>query len=163
MHCSPYSFVEGTVTRYIAIVCVLSILVVGFVTSCSNVTEAKEVTFDQLFDNPEYNGKVVIINGFFFCGFEVHVLSERLEYSGYLAGHLVPKGRMLWVEGGIPKEVYEKIYQQSLRSSVEGYGKVRIKGKFECGGKYGHLGGYTSQIVPIEVSLLTWSPPAFLQ
>jgi len=37
---------------------------------------------------------------------------------------------------------------------------VRIKGKFEYGDNYGHGGGFDKQIVPSEVELVLWSPPA---
>jgi len=121
----------------------------------------EQVTFDQLFSNPnQYNGKYLTIEGFFFGGFEVIILSKNLEYSGYAEGHLVPKGRMVWIEGGIPREVYDALYQQQMMGPTERYGKVRLKGKFEYGAKYGHLGGYSSQIIPSEAGLLKWSPPA---
>ena len=123
--------------------------------------KVQEVTFDQLFaDLDKYNGNEITIEGFYFHGFEVIVLSESLESSGYAQGHLIPKGKMMWVEGGIPKEVYDKLYQQQMMGPLERYGKVRVKGKFEYGGKYGHIGAYSSQIVPLEVELLMWSLPA---
>ena len=60
----------------------------------------------------------------------------------------------------IPREVYDALYQQQMMGPTERYGKVRLKGQFEYGAKYGHLGGYSSQIIPSEVELLKWSPPA---
>lgn len=73
------------------------------------------VTFEQLFSNPEqYNGKTITIDGFYFHGFEVIVLCEALEYSGYAEGHLIPEGGMMWVEGGIPVEVYDQLYEQQM-------------------------------------------------
>ena len=124
-------------------------------------SSGQSITFDQLFaDQDKYNGKQVIIEGFYFHGWEVILLCERLEYSGYAEGELAPNGRYLWIEGGIPKEVYDKLYQQEVMGPLEHYGKVRIKGKFEYGAQYGHLGAYSSQIVPSEVELLPWSAPA---
>ncbi len=119
-----------------------------------------EITFEQLFSNPsQYSGKNIAIEGFVFLGFETMVISEELKYSGYTEGHLVPGGRMLWIEGGIPKEVYDKLYQQQMMGPLERYGKVRLKGIFESGAEYGHLGAYTSRIVPLDAELLPWSPP----
>ena len=119
-----------------------------------------EVTFEQLFSDPEqYNGKTITIDGFYFHGFEVIVLSEVLEYSGYAEGHLIPEGRMMWVEGGIPVEVYDQLYEQQMMGPTERYGKIRVKGKFAYGGQYGHVGAYSYQITPAEVELLPWSPP----
>ncbi len=148
--------------RYVALACVSLLSIIGLTIGCSEEQGAKvqEVTFDQLFANPDqYNGRYVTVEGFYFSGFEVIVLSEKLEYSGYAEGHLVPKGRMVWIEGGIPEEVYGKLYQQQMMGPSERYGKVRVKGIFEYGAEYGHLGAYTSRIVPLEVELLPWSPP----
>jgi hypothetical protein len=137
----------------------LSILVL--ITGCNqSAVESSEITFGKLFADPEqYNGKEITIEGFCFHGFEVTVLAERLEYSGYAPGHLVPKGRMMWIEGGIPEEIYNKLDEQRM-ILLEKYGKVRMTGRFEYGSQYGHAGGYSSQIVPTEVVLLPWSPPA---
>ena len=100
----------------------------------------QDVTLEQLFTNPDkYNGKQVIVEGFYFQGFEVQVIAERLEISGYAEGHLVPKGKMLWVEGGIQREIYDKLNQQQQMGPLERFGKVKITGKFEYGEKYGHL------------------------
>src|SRR5512136_1381012 len=108
---------------------------------CNPVMTA-EVKFDQLFTNPsKYNNTEIMIEGFYFHGFETIVLSERLEMSGYAPGHLVPKGRMIWVEGGIPKEVEDKLNRQQQMGPLELYGRVRMTGMFGYGGKYGHLGG----------------------
>jgi len=121
----------------------------------------QQTTFDQLSSNPkQYNGRDIIIDGFYFQGFEVVVLSENLVYSGYAQGHLVPEGTMIWIEGGIPKEVYDSLYEQHMMGPSERYGKIRIRGKFEFGEKFGHLGQYDYQIIPLQVELLPWSPPA---
>ncbi|MFC1971025.1 hypothetical protein ACFLV0_03720 [Chloroflexota bacterium] len=71
----------------------------------------------------------------------------------------MPKGRMIWVSGGIPKEVYDKLDQQQMMGPLERFGKVKMTGKFEYGEKYGHLGGYVQQITPTETIILPWSPP----
>ena len=143
-------------------VCASLLLIIGFTIGCSEerANEAQDATLEQLFTNPDkYNGKQVIVEGFYFHGFETIVLSERLEYSGYAEGHLVPKGKMLWVEGGIPKGIYDKLNLQQMMGPAERYGKVKITGKFEYGGQFGHVGAYASQIVLLEVELLPWSPP----
>ena len=140
---------------------ILAVALIGLTVGCSQdqATEVQEVTFDQLCTNPDqYNSSYVTIEGFYFHGFEVIVLSDKLEYSGYAEGHLAPRGRMLWIEGEIPEEVHDQLYQQTMMGPEECYGKVRLKGKFEYGGKYGHAGGYSSQIIPSEIELLEWSP-----
>ena len=145
-------------TKSLAIINMLLFLIVTTL-SCSHGKNS-EVAFQELYSNSgQYNGKAIIIEGFYFQGFEIQVIAERLEYSGYAYDHLVPKGEMIWVEGEIPREVYEALYLQSMMGPEERYGKVRMTGKFEYGGKYGHLGAYDSQIVPSEVELLEWSRP----
>lgn len=139
-------------------------IVVALIGGCvgkGEVTDRQKVTFDQLFSNPEeYHGRYITLEGFYFHGFEVIVLSEDLRYSGYAEGHLIPQGKMLWIEGGIPQEIYNQLYQQQMMGPTERYGKIRVKGKFEYGGQYGHLGQYNYQITPSEVELISWVPPA---
>ncbi len=120
---------------------------------------AQEVSLEELFAEPEhYDGKDVILEGFYFGAFEVSVLAEGLEYSGLAEGHLVPTGRMIWIEGTIAEVVFDSLYQQSAMGSTEIFGKIRVEGKFEYGEAYGHVGGYSYQITPIEVEALPWSP-----
>ena len=143
--------------RIAPLIVICMLFTIGAITGCVP-SSIKEVTFDQLFSDPNgYTNKEISIEGFYFHGFEIVVLSERLEYSGFAAGHLAPKGRMIWVAGGIPKEVYDELTQQQMMGPSERYGKLVITGKFEYGGQYGHLGGYDFQITPIEAKLLSWS------
>jgi len=119
----------------------------------------REITFEQLSASPAlYRGRSIVIEGFYFQGWEVIVLCERLEPSGYAEGHLTPGGMMIWVEGGVPRDVYEALHTQEMMGPEERFGKVRVRGRYEQGGEYGHLGGFSSQIVPSEVELLQWSP-----
>lgn len=123
--------------------------------SCKLQTAGQKVTFEQLISDPNrYNGKEVVLETFYFHGFEIIVLSKSLKESVYKEGHLVPAGALIWVEGGIPLEVYNNLQQQHQMGPTERYGKMKIKGKFQFGGKYGHLGGYQYQITPSEVELL---------
>ena len=146
--------------RFATLIITCLLLLTGSITGCNQSTN-KEVTFDQLFSNPNaYSNKDITIEGFYFQGFEIIVLSEGLEFSGFAEGHLVPTGRMMWVSGGIPAEVYDKLNQQQMMGPLERFGKVRITGKFEYGGQYGYLGGYDQQITPSETTILPWSPQA---
>lgn len=138
---------------------ILLLLTAGGIPGCTRGGVA-EVTFDQLFANPrEYSDTEITIEGFYFYGFETIVLSERLDYSGYAAGHLIPKGRTIWVSGGIPQEVEDKLSQQQQTGPIERYGKVRMTGKFEYGQKYGHLDGFDQQLTPTETTIVPWAPP----
>ena len=87
------------------------------------------------------------------------VLSEELKQSGYAKEHLIPGEKMLWIEGGIPTDIHDKLYEQHIMGPFERYGKVLAKGMFQYGGQYGHLGAYRYQISPSEIQLLSWSPP----
>jgi hypothetical protein len=135
------------------ILCLAGLLLVG----CAG--GAQQVGFDELFSSPErYDGEDIVIEGFYFQGFEVDVLSERLVPSGLADGHLVPEGRLMWVEGGMPLNVYEGLFEQGMMGPRERYGKVRVTGVLHYGGQYGHLGNYDAQITPREAELLPWSP-----
>ncbi|MFC1873388.1 hypothetical protein ACFLW3_01065 [Chloroflexota bacterium] len=150
-------------TKCISLIAVLLSLLVGFMLGCSSQQAAKvqEVAFEQLFLIPDhYNGKDITIEGYYYQGWETIVLSEKLVYSGYAPGHIIPDGEMLWIEQGVPKEIYDNAYQQQMIGPLERYGKVMMTGKFEYGEKYGHLGGFDSQIIPLDVELVPWSPPA---
>jgi hypothetical protein len=121
------------------------------------------VTFDQLFSDPDrFNGKETVLTGFYFHGFETIVLAERMEYTDFAEGHLWPKGRMIWVEGDLVPDVYDQLYTQDMIGPLERYAKLRVRGRFEHGGTYGHAGGFTDQIVPMEVELLPRTPVALL-
>ena len=65
---------------------------------------------------------------------------------------------MLWIEGGIPTEIYDSLSQQEMMGPTERYGQIRIKGKFESGGEYGHLGQYDYQIISSEVWRINVTP-----
>ena len=129
-------------------------------TSNQQKSEIQEVTFKQLFLTPEkYNGKDILIEGYYYQGWETIVLSDELVYSGKAPEHLIPGGEMLWIEQGVPKEIYDNAYQQQMMGPMERYARVMIKGKFEHGDKYGHVGRFDMQIIPSEVNQLSWSPP----
>ena len=115
----------------------------------------KEVTFDQLFRNPgSYNGRTVSIEGFYFEGFEVVVLAEGLKNSGLVEGHIWPDGHRIWIEGGISNEIRDQMTRQNQVGPNELYGKIRVEGRFQYGERYGHLGGYESQIIPEQVEFI---------
>ena len=83
-------------------------LVALLVSGCSNQSVNKDIvtTFEQLYSNPsQYSGEIISLEGFAFFGFEIIVVSEELRYSGYAEGHLIPSGRILWIEGGIPTNI----------------------------------------------------------
>jgi hypothetical protein len=140
---------------------ILAVVIMIPITGCAgeNQSNSNEVIFEQLISHPEkYNSKNITLEAFYFHGFEIIVLSDTLKYSGYAEGHLIPDGELIWIEGGIPLEVYNQLTQQQMMGPDERYGKVRVKGKFEYGGSYGHVGGYRFQIIPSVVELLPWSP-----
>jgi hypothetical protein len=150
---------SGRPTKSIALALVALVSLTGVLAPGCRTAPAEEVTFEGLFSNPErYNGREITLEGFYFHGFETIVLAERLALSGYAEGHLIPAGKMLWVEGGIPLDIYNRLYIQSMMGPEERYGKLRITGVFSYGGQYGHLGGSDAQITPRETELLDWAP-----
>jgi len=143
--------------RRIVLSLLLAIILALTLVACS---APAELTIEQLMASPEkYNGDMVVVSGFYFHGFETIVLCESLKYSGNVENHMVPEGKFLWIEGGIPREVYDTLYIQSEMGPEERYGKIKVKGKFDTGGQFGHLGAFDSQILPQQVELLPWTPP----
>lgn len=118
-----------------------------------------EVTFRQLFAEPDrFSGKTISLEGFYFNGFEASIFCEELKLSGYAEGHLVPASEGPWVNGGVPRDIYDNLYIQKMMGPEERYGKLRITGVFEYGDRYGHMGAYSSQITVSEAELLPWTP-----
>ncbi len=118
------------------------------------------IAFSQLISQADkYNGKTVTLEAFYFSGFEISALSESVGTSSS-SRRLVPTGDLVWVDGGIPQELYEKLYSQTATPSgyPERTGKLRVTGKFITGGKYGHLDSYKYQIKIASAEMLEWTP-----
>jgi hypothetical protein len=120
-----------------------------------------QVTFADLISKPEiYDQKMVEVEGFWFDGFEIEVLAERLEPDTFASGNVKPAGGQIWIKGGLPLEVAQQLYLQP--NNPTGYpahfAKVALQGKFETGSKYGHLNAYKYQMTVNEANLLNWSP-----
>lgn len=145
---------------YLLVMSMILIAPLAFGCIDESSSNGANVTFEQLFSNPNhYNGKEITIEGFIFLGFEIMVLSDELKESGYTKGHLIPGERMLWLESGIPTEIYDQLYEQNMMGFNENYGRLRVEGIFQYGEQYGHLGMYEYQISPSEIRLLPWFPP----
>lgn len=139
---------------------IILMLLFIFLPAISGCQVQKEVAFNQLFQHPSsFNGRTIIIEGFYFEGFEVMTLAEGLKYSGLVEGHVWPDGHRIWIEGGIPNEIRNRMNRQNQVGPDELYGKIKIEGKFQYGEKYGHLGGYESQLTPEKVEILIWEKP----
>ncbi|MDD4635979.1 MAG: hypothetical protein WC231_05110 [Dehalococcoidales bacterium] len=131
----------------------------GFTTT--NPSNAPKITFEDLAANPElYSDKYITIDGFWFDGFEIAVLAERLEPSGFAPGNLKPGGVLIWIQSGLAEDVREQLYLQA--ENVTGYpahyGKVQLTGKLEYGGRYGHLDSYNYRLQISDSSLIPWNP-----
>jgi hypothetical protein len=143
------------VKRYKILLASFGVLLLAAATAACTPAATGPTSFEELFSDPaRYDGRTVTLEAYFYQGFETIVLSERLDDSGYAVGHLVPKGRMIWVEGGIPRPVYDALQVQSMMGPDERFGKVSVTGVFNFGGDYGHLGRFDHQITPLEVTLL---------
>ena len=129
--------------------------------STTTTATVSQITFAQLTADPaKYNGQTVTIDGFWFDGFEIEVLAERLIPSSYAQGNLQPDGVKIWGYGGIPTEISRQLYLQPDNSTgyQAHYGKVELTGNLEFGGGYGQMNSYQYQITVQSAKLLTWSP-----
>jgi hypothetical protein len=131
-------------------------------TTFTPTTSPVSVTFDQLINQPSvYNGKFIIVEGFYFSGFEIAALSTGLLTATYNPNNLTPKQPLIWITGNLGKDVYDNLYHQTDTPSgyTENFGKVRVTGTFQYGSKYGHLDAYSYQVNVTSGALLPWSPP----
>jgi hypothetical protein len=141
------------------LVCATVLAVMAMGVGCS---QQGTLSVAELTSAPErYNGKEVTVEGFYFSGFEITALSGELVPSTYEPGNVAPKPPLIWVEGNMGEDVYEQLYVQTNTPSgyPEHYGKVKIAGIFQYGGKYGHLDAYDYKITASRGELLEWSPP----
>jgi hypothetical protein len=133
--------------------------------SACRTTSPGTVTFSRLMDKPEsFNGQEITIEGFYFHAFESSIFTAALQPSKDTPEYLVPVEPFIWVEGGLPIDVFDKLTVENRPNSPPSrYGKVRITGKFQYGGRYGHVGGFSYQITisttDPKVELLPWEPP----
>ena len=129
--------------------------------STTTTTTAALITFSQLTADPaKYNGQTVTIDGFWFDGFEIEVLAERLIPSSFAPGNLQPDGVTIWAYGGLPADISAQLYTQQNNSTgyPVHYGKVELTGILEYGGGYGQMNSYQYQLTVQSAKLLTWSP-----
>jgi hypothetical protein len=151
------------IKRFSAIILVF--LVSSLIICCNpeNVTPSysAEITFADLVSNPEaYHDKEIIIAGYWFDGFEIVVLAERLEDDNFIQGNVKPAGALIWIQGGLGEEVAGGLYLQSNNPTgyPAHYGKVRLTGTLEYGGQYGHLGVYKYRLTIHDSETLSWNP-----
>jgi hypothetical protein len=119
------------------------------------------LTFSQLISQADkYNGDTVTLEAFYFVGFEIAVICESVGPAQYDSGRLVPNGTLVWVDKGISEELFNKLYIQNKTPSgyPEHIGKLKIMGKFEAGGKYGHMNAYQYKISFTSAEIEAWSP-----
>lgn len=131
------------------------------VTGCSN-SASGPLSFSRLISQADqYNGKTVTLEAFYFSGFEISAVAGSLERSTYDTQRIVPVNPLVWVNGGISRDLFNKLYTQTITPSgyPEYFGKLKISGRFETGSKYGHLNAYQYQINITSGELLDWTPP----
>ena len=133
----------------------ISILMLVLQINSAGCKSQSNVTFGQLISDPgRYSGKRVTVEGFYFDSFEFMGLCEKLIVLNN--GRFAPDGEVFWLNGGLPKEIYDKLSAQQVEMGgfTQHYGKMLVTGKFEYGGMYSHLGGFDYQITPEKVELL---------
>ena len=132
-------------------------------TTSTPTTSPVSVTFDQLVNQPSvYNDKFITVEGFYFSGFEITALSFELVPATYNPNSVTPKQPLIWITGNLGQDVYSNLYHQTNTPSgyTENFGKVRVTGIFQYGGKYGHLDAYSYKLTVTGGVLLPWSPPS---
>jgi hypothetical protein len=124
-------------------------------------TTPERISFADFAADPEnYNGQYITIEGYWFSGFEIAVLAERLEASGFAEGNVQPAGIKIWVSGGLSEDVSNKLYLQENNATgyPSDYGKVEFPGILEYGGEYGHMNSYLYLLTINESAWIDWEP-----
>lgn len=143
-------------SRYLYLLLVLPLL--GLTSGCSVgcAGGGQSLSLGQVLSEPDkYSGKTITVDAFYYHAFEVEALAGGLDLSN---GRASTVGETVWVAGGVGKEVYDRLYQDPVAGPIVRFGKVRVTGRFESGGKFGQMGAYSSQITPEKVELLSWTP-----
>ena len=122
---------------------------------------SSQVTFSQLNADPvKYNSQTITIEGFWFDGFEIEVLAERLISSDFAPGNFQPDGLKIWVKNGLPEGISQQLYLQANNPTgyPAHYGKVELTGILEYGGQYGQMNSYQYQLTVLSANLIPWNP-----
>jgi len=125
-------------------------------------TSVPELTFSELTgDAARYKDRTVTLEAFYFSGFEISALCGSVGPANDGVWRIVPKGELIWVEGGITQQMLDDMYKQTVSPSgyPEYIGKLKLTGEFETGAKYGHLDAYSYRIKISDAELLEWTPP----
>ncbi len=141
-----------------AIVIVTLVLAFG---CASTANKNMNIDFNQLINSAnKYNDKTVTVEGYYFSGFEIVVLTGSLQPSTFAEGNVNPTVPMIWLTGNFPQDIHTGLNVQNNTPSgyPEYYGKIKVTGKFEFGGKYGHLNAFNYQIDVNSVEKLAWTP-----
>lgn len=137
--------------------------VIGAISACCRTAAGpEELTFSELVSRAEkYNGENVTVEAYYFTGFEITALSGAVGPAPSGPWRIVPTGTLIWAAGGVGEDIFNRMYQQTDTPSgyTERLGLLRATGKFETGGKYGHLDAYSHRFTIDSAELLEWSPP----
>jgi hypothetical protein len=147
--------------KAIVLLSVTLILLVIFSGGCRSGSKAT-VTFDELIAKPEqYNGKTVTVDGIYVNGWEWTILAGNIAFIGNGdSKELTVADNAIWFAGFLPQDVRDRLYQYtSPGAGPQHYGKVRVTGIFESGGKYGNIDAYKFRITASRVEILDWTPP----
>ena len=137
----------------------IGVMLVGMV-GCGSASD-QTITFSELISKAdEYNGKTVTLEAFYFSGFEISALSGSVGPATSGEWRIVPTGTLVWVQGGIPQELQDKLYAQTMTTSgyTERIGRLKLTGEFKTG-KLGHLDAYEYRITITQAEILDWTPP----
>lgn len=142
----------------------LAISLITLLMLCAGCGAAPPVstTINELTSNPaQFSGKTVTFEGIYVRGWEWLLISDSVAYIGSGdARELRPVGDSIWFAGLVPKEIQDGLYSfRSATGDTTYFGKVRVTGKFETEGGYGHTNQYKYRITATKVELLDWTPP----
>jgi hypothetical protein len=117
------------------------------------------VLFSKLVGEPEgFNDRTVTVEAIYVSCGELTLLTEYVIYLGTGSGReLKPVGDSIWLEGQIPQEIQNQLFQITIPASF--YGKLKVTGLFETEGGYGPADQFKYRLTAKKVELLDWTPP----
>jgi hypothetical protein len=142
----------------------LTIAFMVFIMVCGGCAAHSEpsVNLNELVSAPEqFNGKTVTVDGIYINGWEFTILTEGITFT--VSGdskELKAVGDSIWFAGFLSQDIRDRLYSYtSPGAGPQRYGKIRVTGLFESGGKYGNMNSYKYRITVEKAELLDWTPP----
>jgi hypothetical protein len=99
--------------RSILLLAAIVVVTLVLAISCtSNSVSGKTIDINDLLTSPgKYNGRDITVEGYYFSGFEIVVISDTLQPSTFAQGNVIPGTPMVWLTGNFPDNFKDGLLQ----------------------------------------------------